>query len=145
MLLKIELSEITPFFYNIFFGWGGDFPPFPLATPLPLAPKLSLVNLNSYIELFDFAQILVYEWLWNNFIGWNILNSKDYRAVYPPVSVSTANHYTNTIILRKDDRVWACKDRLLQSWFLCDFSFDLLVKSIPWNRYREISKHYVIF
>ena len=27
----------------------------------PLAPKLSLVNVNSYIELFDFAQILLYE------------------------------------------------------------------------------------
>ena len=25
----------------------------------PLAPKLSLVNVNSYIELFDFAQILI--------------------------------------------------------------------------------------
>ena len=33
---KIELSEITPFFYNNFFGFGGgEFPPFPpLATPL---------------------------------------------------------------------------------------------------------------
>ena len=31
LLLKIELSEITPFFYNNFFGFvgGGDFPPFP--------------------------------------------------------------------------------------------------------------------
>ena len=30
LLLKIELSEITPFFYNIFFGFGGwDFAPFP--------------------------------------------------------------------------------------------------------------------
>ena len=30
---KIEPSEITPFFYNNFFGWG--VPPFPpLATPL---------------------------------------------------------------------------------------------------------------
>ena len=26
----------------------------------PLAPKLSLVIVNSYIELFDFAQILLY-------------------------------------------------------------------------------------
>ena len=36
LLLKIELSEITPFFYNNFFGFrgGGEFPPFPLATPL---------------------------------------------------------------------------------------------------------------
>ena len=34
LLLKIELSEITPFFYNIFFGFGGGFPPSPLATPL---------------------------------------------------------------------------------------------------------------
>ena len=30
VLLKIELSEITPFFYNIFFGFRGEFPPFPL-------------------------------------------------------------------------------------------------------------------
>ena len=29
LLLKIELSEITPFFYNNFFGFGGDFPPSP--------------------------------------------------------------------------------------------------------------------
>ena len=31
LLLKIELSEITPFFYNNFFGFwgGGNFPPFP--------------------------------------------------------------------------------------------------------------------
>ena len=30
LLLKIELSEITPFFYNNFFGFGGgEFPPFP--------------------------------------------------------------------------------------------------------------------
>ena len=38
LLLKIELSEITPFFYNNFFqfrgNFGGNFPPFPLATPL---------------------------------------------------------------------------------------------------------------
>ena len=26
MLLKIEPSEITPFFYNNFFGFDGDFP-----------------------------------------------------------------------------------------------------------------------
>ena len=34
LLLKIEPSEITPFFYNNFFGFGvrGIFPPFPLAT-----------------------------------------------------------------------------------------------------------------
>ena len=30
LLLKIELSEITTFFYNNFFGFGGrDFPPSP--------------------------------------------------------------------------------------------------------------------
>ena len=30
LLLKIELSEITPFFYNNLFGFGGgEFPPFP--------------------------------------------------------------------------------------------------------------------
>ena len=29
MLLKIELSEITPFFYNFFGFGGGDFPSFP--------------------------------------------------------------------------------------------------------------------
>ena len=37
LLLKIEPSEITPVFYNNFFGFGGggNFPPFlPLATPL---------------------------------------------------------------------------------------------------------------
>ena len=41
MLLKIELSEITPFFYNNFFCFGGGgFPPFPpLATPLQLADE----------------------------------------------------------------------------------------------------------
>ena len=35
-LLKIELSEIPPFFYNNFFRFRGrgDFPPFPLATTL---------------------------------------------------------------------------------------------------------------
>ena len=39
LLLKIEPSEITPFFFNNFFGFGGggEFPPpFPLATPLNL-------------------------------------------------------------------------------------------------------------
>ena len=34
-LLKIDPWEITPFFYNNFFGFGGGrFSPFPLATPL---------------------------------------------------------------------------------------------------------------
>ena len=34
-LLKIELSEITPFFYNIFFCFGGrEFAPSPIALPL---------------------------------------------------------------------------------------------------------------
>ena len=32
LLLQIEPSEITPFFYNNFFGFGG-ISPFPLATP----------------------------------------------------------------------------------------------------------------
>ena len=32
LLLKIEPSEITPFFYNNF-SVSGAFPPFPLATP----------------------------------------------------------------------------------------------------------------
>ena len=35
LLLKLELSEITQFFYNIFFCFGGGFP-FPLPTPLGL-------------------------------------------------------------------------------------------------------------
>ena len=35
LLLKIEPSEITPVFYNIFsVSGGGGFPPSPLATPL---------------------------------------------------------------------------------------------------------------
>ena len=34
LLLKIEPSEITPFFYNDFFLFRGDFHPSPLATPL---------------------------------------------------------------------------------------------------------------
>ena len=35
LLLKIELSEITPFFYDNFFSVSaGGFPPFPLATAL---------------------------------------------------------------------------------------------------------------
>ena len=34
LLLKIEPSEITPFFYNNVFRFRGDFPPSPLATPL---------------------------------------------------------------------------------------------------------------
>ena len=34
LLVKIEPSEITPFFYNNFFGCRMDFSPFPLATPL---------------------------------------------------------------------------------------------------------------
>ena len=29
MLIKIELSEIAPFFYNNFFGIGGGVSPFP--------------------------------------------------------------------------------------------------------------------
>ena len=33
LLLKIDPSEITPFFYNHFFGWGIS-PLSPLATPL---------------------------------------------------------------------------------------------------------------
>ena len=55
----------------------------------PLAAKLSLVNVNSHIELFDFAQILWCEWLWNNFIGWNVLNSRIIVSLYLPVGVST--------------------------------------------------------
>ena len=36
LLLKIEPSEITPLFYNNFFGFGGGgFPPFPPGSPLP--------------------------------------------------------------------------------------------------------------
>ena len=35
MLLKIEPSEITPFFYNNFFGFGGE------ASPLPLNPPMN--------------------------------------------------------------------------------------------------------
>ena len=34
LLLKIEPSEITPFFYNNFFAFGGISPLFPLAMPL---------------------------------------------------------------------------------------------------------------
>ena len=36
LLQKIDLSEITPFFYNNFFRFrgGGNFPPSPLATLL---------------------------------------------------------------------------------------------------------------
>ena len=49
LLLKIELSEITPFFYKNFFGFGGgNFSPPPLATPLTpwrvvRAPKEHLI------------------------------------------------------------------------------------------------------
>ena len=35
LLLKIEPSEIKPFFYNYFFGLGRGVSRFPLATPLP--------------------------------------------------------------------------------------------------------------
>ena len=34
LLLKIDLSEITPFFYNTFFGFGGGVEISPLSPPL---------------------------------------------------------------------------------------------------------------
>ena len=40
LLLKIDPSEITPFFYNNFFRFRGDFP-LPLATPLSGCQPLS--------------------------------------------------------------------------------------------------------
>ena len=63
----------------------------------PLAPKL---NVNSYIELFDVAQILLYEWLWKHFIGWNVLNSRIIVSVYPPVGVSTGGCIPRKSMLR---------------------------------------------
>ena len=55
LLLKLEPSDITPVFYNNFFGFGGgEFPPFPpLATPL-LATITHLryfYHVNSPIQL----------------------------------------------------------------------------------------------
>ena len=41
LLLKIEPSEITPFFFNNFFGLGGGFPP-----GYALAIKIDKVLLN---------------------------------------------------------------------------------------------------
>ena len=68
LLLKLETSEITPFFYNNFFafGGGGNFPPFALATPLVLGAcfskkffeKLWKNLLNNSFQITNYMKLL---------------------------------------------------------------------------------------
>ena len=66
LLLKIEPSDITPLFYNNFFGvgGGGDFPPFPLATPLlgAISTILYLFMQTSQFKLGIKGLGLIYKW-----------------------------------------------------------------------------------
>ena len=51
LLLKIGLSEITPFFYNNFFGFegGGEFTPFPPGYALDCTIS-SIIHVNSILQ-----------------------------------------------------------------------------------------------
>ena len=50
LLLKIEPSEITPFFYNNFFGFGGGVGNFPLPPGYALGPPL--VSIWVWLNLY---------------------------------------------------------------------------------------------
>ena len=57
MLLKIEPSEITPFFYNNFFGFRGISPLSPLATPLvQVGNEGKYFNMNQSIRTWILFQ-----------------------------------------------------------------------------------------
>ena len=49
LLLKVEPSEITPFFYNNFFAFWGDFPPLPPG--YALTP--TMLPVSSISEILD--------------------------------------------------------------------------------------------
>ena len=75
LLLKIEFSEITPFFYNNFFGFGGggEFPPFPpwlrpclaqqRARPEPSVFVLYCVGIILYYLFQILSKIIICTWL----------------------------------------------------------------------------------
>ena len=65
LLLKIELSEITPFFYNNFFSvsGGGDFPLSPLTTPL--CPIVQFILAFNYSTIINVSIARVISGLWS--------------------------------------------------------------------------------
>ena len=68
LLLKIEPSEITPFFCNNFFGFGGGrIFPLPPATPLT---SWQILKFWHFLELVP-AWRAIYHQFWNGFSGKN--------------------------------------------------------------------------
>ena len=71
LLLKIELSEITPFFYNNFFGFGGGG-----ISPLPLGYALASPGLHTGEGVIGFKWPEVHEKSWvASEWEWNLLEN----------------------------------------------------------------------
>ena len=61
LLLKIELSEITPFFYNNLFGFGGISSLSPLATPLLVGYCICILPICSNVGFFYWGAHQMFE------------------------------------------------------------------------------------
>ena len=107
MIVKIEPSEITPFFYNTFFGFGRIPPPSPWLLPWDYGPSMKIMW-NGYNWVSDGPTNVINAW--RHLSKLPTSTSKDYITLQK-LWILCANFKKNIIMIENPLRPWGSGGR----------------------------------